>query len=63
MGVRIREELSQALLLNVNSHERKRNVLNQIAATKSNNPMDKDIPKLVDPLAKKKVDDNTLTME
>ena len=66
MGVRIREEINQALLLNVNSHQRKRAVLNQIAATKANNPMDKDIPKLEDPLAKKKnklEDDKTVTIE
>lgn len=66
MGVRLCEEISQALMLNMNSHEKKRAIMNQIKATKANNIQDKDVPSLVDPNGKKPdklQDDNTLTME
>lgn len=45
MGVRIKEELKQALQLNVSSHERKRAIMNKIAQTKSKNPKEKGIEK------------------
>ena len=53
-------------MLNMNSHEKKRAIMNQIKQTKANNAQEKDIPSLVDPNGKKQEqlkDDNTLTME
>jgi len=38
MGVRIREELKQTLILNLSNHERKRMIMNQIENTKKTNP-------------------------
>ena len=66
MGVRLSEEITQALMLNMNSHEKKRTIMNQIKQTKANNAQEKDVPQLIDPNGKKAVkfeDDKTLTME
>jgi hypothetical protein len=44
MGVRLSEEITQALMLNMNSHEKKRTIMNQIKQTKANNAQEKDVP-------------------
>jgi hypothetical protein len=54
MGVRIREEMKQTLHLNCSNHERKRHLMNLIESTKNQNPTEKDMPSLVDPLRKDK---------
>ena len=53
MGVRIREELRQTLLLNASSHLRKRTISNQVESTKKQNPTEKNISVFDDPGAKK----------
>ncbi len=53
MGVRNREEISQALNLNVTNHQRKQMVMSKIQENKSKNPDDKNLKKQNDPLAKK----------
>lgn len=66
MGVRVREEIRQTLELNISNHERKRIIMNQIEATKAQNPDEKNMKQLNDPLAKKKnkvADDVSLTMD
>jgi hypothetical protein len=65
MGVRIREEIKQALHLNTCNHERKRHLMLQIENVKANNPTEKDMPNLVDPLRKDKKlsDDKGLIMD
>ena len=50
----------------MNSHEKKRAIMNQIKQTKANAAQDKDIPQLVDPNGRKTEtlkDNKTLTME
>lgn len=63
MGVRNREEIKQALNLNMSQHERKRNIINKIEATKKKAVAEKDVVDLKDPMAKdtKIAEDGTVT--
>ena len=65
MGVRNREEIRQALTLNVSNHERKRIIMQQIEQTKANNPNEKNLKNLTNPLEqnKKLEDDKSATMD
>ena len=63
MGVRNREEISQALNLNVTNHQRKQMVMSKIQETKGKNPDDKNLKKQNDPLAKKNKPEEEATMD
>jgi hypothetical protein len=65
MGVRNREELQQAMSLNVSIHDRKRIIMQQIEQTKNANPTEKDIKLMDDPLDKGKTlkDDRSATVD